>query len=181
MSENSTKRNISDTFVEVLKNNPAEKVTVKQLAEACGITRQTFYYHFHDILDVLAWGMEQKTREVLEETMKMDRPRDAFYLMLSGCREDREAIKHLMESEYRADLEQLFLSSVRKYLEEMIQRKKLLRHVSRVDLDMTLRLYSYAMTGLFLDVTIDTDVDIEALADQLDNLLQGAYLQLPIR
>lgn len=149
MSENLTKRNISEKLLEMLKTKPVDKITVKNLAEACCITRQTFYYHFHDILDVMEWGMEQKMRDVVEETMHMEHTRNAFYRMLSGCREDMAVISHLMESHYRAPLERMFVASVRKYLQEMVDRKKLLQQVSKADVDMTLKLYSYALTGFF--------------------------------
>ncbi|HOJ44607.1 MAG TPA: TetR/AcrR family transcriptional regulator C-terminal domain-containing protein [Bacilli bacterium] len=32
-----------------------ETINVKTLTQACGVTRQTFYYHFHDIYDLLTW------------------------------------------------------------------------------------------------------------------------------
>ena len=30
-----------------------DKITVKDIVEICGISRQTFYYHFHDVYDLL--------------------------------------------------------------------------------------------------------------------------------
>lgn len=48
-----TKDAISDTFLEILQKKNIDKITVKDISEACGITRQTFYYHFHDIIEVV--------------------------------------------------------------------------------------------------------------------------------
>ena len=32
-----------------------EKITVKDIVEDCGVNRQTFYYHFQDIYELLGW------------------------------------------------------------------------------------------------------------------------------
>ena len=44
-------------FVEELKKmmseKPLEEISVLSLTKKCGVNRQTFYYHFHDIYDLL--------------------------------------------------------------------------------------------------------------------------------
>ena len=32
------------------------RITIQELADDCGINRYTFYYHFQDIYDLLAWA-----------------------------------------------------------------------------------------------------------------------------
>ena len=49
---------------ELLTKKRTKKLTVKDIVEECGITRQTFYYHFKDIYDLLEWIF---TNEVIEE------------------------------------------------------------------------------------------------------------------
>ena len=39
----------------LLMQKKVKKLTVKDIVEECGITRQTFYYHFRDIPDLLKW------------------------------------------------------------------------------------------------------------------------------
>ena len=45
-------------FAEALKNMmselPLEEISVAALTRRCKVNRQTFYYHFHDIYDLLA-------------------------------------------------------------------------------------------------------------------------------
>ena len=48
-----TKRAIIESFIRQLQNKPADKITVKDIVEDCGISRNTFYYHFKDIYEVL--------------------------------------------------------------------------------------------------------------------------------
>ena len=52
---------VADALLELIRRKDADKITVKDLVEVCGISRQTFYYHFKDIVDAvsythLVWG-----------------------------------------------------------------------------------------------------------------------------
>lgn len=40
------KQMISNTMAGLLEHKSVDKITVKELVEACGISRQAFYYHF---------------------------------------------------------------------------------------------------------------------------------------
>lgn len=54
-----TKRSITNAFLELRKQKPIEKITVKELSEVAFINKATFYTHYHDIYD-LADQMENK-------------------------------------------------------------------------------------------------------------------------
>ena len=44
------KAKIAETLYELLKHKPLDKITVKELVDTCNISRQSFYYHFQDIM-----------------------------------------------------------------------------------------------------------------------------------
>ena len=46
-----TKKAIAEAFLLAAQQKPIDKVTVKDVVGICGITRQTFYYHFQDLLE----------------------------------------------------------------------------------------------------------------------------------
>ena len=48
-----TKEIIIQTLLELLNEKPLAKITVKDIVERCGVNRNTFYYHFRDIPDVM--------------------------------------------------------------------------------------------------------------------------------
>ena len=53
MSSLTTKKAIAYTFKDLLKEKPFNKITVNDIANKCDINRQTFYYHFQDIRDLM--------------------------------------------------------------------------------------------------------------------------------
>ena len=50
-----TKRALAESFKKLVEKRGMDKITVKDIVEDCGVNRQTFYYHFHDIYDLMEW------------------------------------------------------------------------------------------------------------------------------
>ena len=63
-----TKAKIVNSFWDLYKQQPLEKITVKKIAEMCGIHRGTFYIHFDDVRSVL----EEIESNLLSELNKIE-------------------------------------------------------------------------------------------------------------
>ena len=48
-----TQKAILSTFEEMLEEMPFDKITVSALVRRCGVSSNTFYYHYQDIYDLL--------------------------------------------------------------------------------------------------------------------------------
>jgi AcrR family transcriptional regulator len=59
-----TKENIKTAFWSLYEKKPLEKITVKEIIQAAGYSRNTFYYYFSDVYDVL----EQLEEDILRQT-----------------------------------------------------------------------------------------------------------------
>ena len=55
-----TKEIIIQTLLELLNEKPLAKITVKDIVERCGVNRNTFYYHFRDIPDVMYFALKRE-------------------------------------------------------------------------------------------------------------------------
>ena len=51
-----TKRALEASLKHLLAKKPLDKITINDIAEECGISRMTFYYHFKDIYDLIEWS-----------------------------------------------------------------------------------------------------------------------------
>ena len=50
-----TKRKIADCVKHLMKRKEIRKITIQDIMDATNMSRQSFYYHFKDIYDVLEW------------------------------------------------------------------------------------------------------------------------------
>lgn len=52
-----TQKMIVQTTMQLVEQKTVKKITIRDIVEACGITRNTFYYYFHDIYEVLEYAL----------------------------------------------------------------------------------------------------------------------------
>ena len=65
-SNERTKYELADAMKRCMKTAPVEKITVKEIVEACGVTRQTFYRNFQDKYDLINWYFDKILLESFE-------------------------------------------------------------------------------------------------------------------
>ncbi|MDY4798526.1 MAG: TetR family transcriptional regulator, partial [Bullifex sp.] len=72
MSSNTTKTAISMALRELLKEKPLNRITIGEIAEKASINRQTFYYHFQDIIDLVRWMLSTEAGRQIEGNRTYD-------------------------------------------------------------------------------------------------------------
>ena len=61
-----TKLVIMRVFENLLSVKPLEKITVKDITDQCGISRDTFYYHYQDIYQVFKAYIDYSLEEIFK-------------------------------------------------------------------------------------------------------------------
>ena len=56
-----TKSLLAASLKELMEIKPVEKISIRELTEKCQFNRQTFYYHFEDIYDLLKWTFHPRS------------------------------------------------------------------------------------------------------------------------
>ena len=68
-----TKATLAAALRQMMTVKPIDKVTVKDIVELCGVNRQTFYYHFDDVDDLLEFVFEDDADRFLPSEVVYDR------------------------------------------------------------------------------------------------------------
>ena len=50
-----TKQQITDSFKRLLESRPYDDITISDITDGCQMSRQTFYYHFKSMFDIVKW------------------------------------------------------------------------------------------------------------------------------
>lgn len=167
------KAKIADTLNEILKHKELDKITVKELVDACNISRQSFYYHFQDIMEVVEWYQDQALKQSIEKSLAAPTYQEAIKGVVYETFQHRELILQLMASHRRKEMELLFLKAVRTYLQELLRRKGTPVSGSPKDIEAALSFCAYGLVGTILNDLNQKNPDIDALADQICRLLTG--------
>ena len=168
-----TKQMITEKLFELLSREKSENVNVKRLVEECGISRQTFYYHLKDIIDVMEWGCRQALKDDLETGLKAESPREAITVFVTNTVNRRAAVSHLLASPHGSDFLQLMQKTVKTYLWEMFGRMFPNSRLSVADTEAVLDFFTGGITGLIIGNYSKRNLDTDALVDQIDRLLSG--------
>lgn len=64
-----TKRKFADAFLELVVQKGIENIKVSELTALTGLSRESFYYHFKDKYDLMAWIYGQQKMSIVAEYM----------------------------------------------------------------------------------------------------------------
>lgn len=67
MEKMNMKRQLADCLKELMETQTIDKITIQHITTKLQVNRQTFYYHFKDIYDLLQWTLQQEAIQLLED------------------------------------------------------------------------------------------------------------------
>lgn len=167
------KKQIADAFTGLLEKEDIDKITVTRLIEECHISRQTFYYHFHDIMDVLQWSFTQAAREMADQSLKMENRQDVLRLFLSFIGKHRKKLERLLYSKNWVQIERILVDSLTVYLRQMVRGDSPEVAVSYDDMEVLLWFFACGLSGVLLQYGRENQVNEEKLVRQLDKIISG--------
>ena len=146
-----TKEIIIRTLFELLNEKPLAKITVKDIVECCGVNRNTFYYHFRDISDVVECALLREVDQVFERPVEVDSVLECLEVLVNLIGENKKAMLHIYCSVQRetftSALDKMCQYIVKQYVihnfEEEIMKKE--------DMKALMHFYKCVMTGVILD------------------------------
>lgn len=170
----STKLALANALKTQLQKKFLDDITVKELVEACEINRQTFYYHFQDIYDLLRWLLEHETAETLGEAEDWQAALlDAFRYI----RDNHMMIYHIYRSTGRDNLLDCpFYSLARAISSASVEREARELRLPEADTDFLTDFYMYAIAGVMVGwFAGDMREEPEELVGRLSRLLEGEF------
>ncbi len=102
-----TQHLLVEALKEMMSEAPLDTISVNALAQRCGISRKTFYYHFQDIYDLLA---QTFLDEKIEGIQNVNNPQELVSVIFKYYTKNREFIDATLDSAGR-DLFREFINS----------------------------------------------------------------------
>lgn len=169
-----TKLWIADKMRELMKQKPIDKIRVTEICKAAEIERPTFYYHFKDKYDLVAWIFFQSANKTdvisiksAAESMRQMKQDFLFY---------KRAYEDSSQNALWAYMLEYF---VRRY--EKIAKEKLYTEVLDTQLKFSIRHYCYGSVGmtrewLLYDNTTSAEVVVKMMFNSMPQKLYDILL-----
>lgn len=107
---NLAKKSLAQALKKKIKEKELSKITIKELTDECGLKRQTFYYHFNDIYELVKWLY---TNELIEE-IKVDDNYESWQKCYACIFDYVKNNKQLILKTYNSIAREYFLSFLNK-------------------------------------------------------------------
>ena len=101
-----TQKAILSTFEEMLEEMPFDKITVSALVRRCGVSSNTFYYHYQDIYDLLDVWMSTRLGMLKKSVPESKGWKEEVRVFLKYCQSHPKLVTNLLSSTSRRHLEQ---------------------------------------------------------------------------
>lgn len=172
-----TKYKFAYALIELIKQKPLDKVTVKDITEKAELTRQTFYRNFKDKFDLVNWYFEKLCLKSFKEMGISCTLREGLIKKFTFIKSEREFFSEAFRYEDCNSVMEYDYECIYAFYRNVVNAKLT---VVEADLDFLLRMYcrgSIEMTvewvrnGMKQDIENIVDLLMEALPARLEEYL----------
>ena len=143
-----TKKLIFDTFITLLEKKPFDRITVKDIVEACDINRNTFYYYYSDIYDMLEEVFMKELNELITAHKEGKSWGAAFIKVAYVAYEHKKLINNICASRSYEYFENYMYKVCNSIMIDLVQFMAQGMDVPEEDVEFIASFYEYAFVGI---------------------------------
>ena len=145
-----TKKAIRISLLKLLEKNEIEKISVKDICELCEITRNTFYYYYSDIYQVLEELLKTEADNVIMKNQEYDSFEEEFLQRYHLILEYKQAVYHLYHSKNRDMILKYFCDVTEDFVKKYVKNEAVGTKLSEDDVNYVTYFYSNSIIGTTL-------------------------------
>ncbi len=146
-----TKRALAASLKKLLNQKPLNKITINDIAEDCGISRMTFYYHFKDIYDLVEWVCVEDAAKILEGKKSYDTWQEGFLNIFQAVLANKPFVMNVYRCVSRERIEQYLNPLIRRLILGVVEEKSAGMALDEEDKRFIAGFYEYAFVGVMLE------------------------------
>jgi len=177
-----TKKAIISTFLQLLNEHSLDKITVKDIVEKCGINRNTFYYYYKDIYDLIEDIFRIEIQAIRESSSGQIFFRDDLRKGVSLILDNKAAFAHLYHSKSKEVIERYLDNVSESFAKKFVEQKASeLSIEDENDIRFVYEWYRFAISGVIIKWiqtanASDPETFIRKVADLYENTITEALL-----
>ena len=171
--QENTKYKLADSVKRCMKTTPVDRITVKDIAEGCGVTRQTFYRNFKDKYDLINWYFDKLVQQSLGQIETGSTVRDSLARKFAFILDEKAFFGGAFRSDDHNSLKEHDFELILQFYHDLLARRtnKLLEEELQFQLELYCRGSVYMTVKWVLGGMKDTpqqmaDKLVEAIPDR---------------
>lgn len=148
---NRTKEMLAESLMKLLARRTLDKITIQDIVDDCGYNRQTFYYHFHDIYDLIDWIFAAQTQELIEKCRACGSLDVGVEAVIAYMQENRRLILNVLRSVNGEKLLDNLYGSAQSIVLSVLENHPGVQELSAEYRELVAEAFKYALAGLLID------------------------------
>lgn len=175
---NTTKMALGESLKKLILTKKLEKITIRDLAEDCGISRMAFYYHFKDIYDLVEWICVEDCKKVLQDKKTYDTWQEGMSQIFEAVLENKPFIIKVYRSIGRERIEGYLYKFTYDLLKDVVEEKCRGIDLAAEDKAFIADFYKYGFVGIMLDwIGNEMKDDYEEIVEKMSIMLHGNFVR----
>lgn len=173
-------KNAKEAFAESLKKMLEKKafnhISIKDIAEDCGVSRQAFYYHFKDIYDLAEWIFIEEASVALANERDIDTWQHGYCKVLVRLRDNKTLVENVYHYISREYLDTFMYDVLYHVIYPVVEEQAEGMIVENKHKEFIARFYSLAGVAMGIDwVRTGMKENPEEIAEQVAVLMKGDF------
>lgn len=169
-----TKRALAASLKKLLLEKPLDKITVIDIVEDCEVNRQTFYYHFKDIFDLIEWMCLDEASKALNGKKTYETWQQGFLQIFNAVLLNKPFIMNVYHSVSREQVEMYLYEVTYDLMIGVVEEQAQGMSVRDEDKKFIADFYKFAFVGLMLEwIRKGMKQDPKEIVGHLSVLIQG--------
>lgn len=169
-----TKRALAASLEKLLAKKPLDKITVIDIVEDCEVNRQTFYYHFRDIYDLLEWTLLNETSKALGGKKTYATWQEGFLNIFEWVQKNKAMVSNIYHSVSREHIERHLYEITYDLLIGVVEEQAQDLSVRAEDKKFIADFYKFAFVGIMLEwIRTGMTADPKDIVSRMSMLLHG--------
>lgn len=169
-----TKKALAASLKKLMMKTSLEKITVKDVVADCGVNRQTFYYHFQDIYDLLGWIYRTEAVDGIRDYKTYDTWQQGYLRVFEYVSENKTFCLNTFYSLGREHLDRFLHEVTYDLIMGVINEIAEGTRVTEEEKNFIANFYTSAFIGLMtLWIQDGMKEDPKRIVDDLNKLIEG--------
>lgn len=148
---NFTRRAIKESFIKLLEQHPLSEITVKDIVEECGINRNSFYYHYHDLPALIEEIIKEEAESIIHAYPSVTTIVECFDAVTEFASQRKKPIMHIYRSVNRDVFERNLMMVCEYFVRSYVDTALAQDPISSDDKKTIIDYYKCVCFGLTID------------------------------
>lgn len=171
-----TKKALAQALKELLSKKELSKITIKNITDYCGVNRQTFYYHFKDVYDLIEWIYTSEVIDEIKDDDTYESWQQGFLFIFNYILKNKNFVLNTYNSISREFVMMFLYKQTSRLLINVIEEKARNVNIKNENKKFIADFYKYGFVGIIQDwITGGMKENPEDVIKKLNLILEGNF------